>query len=746
MYRCLLRSVFCALFLFSSSQATQQTAQLTGTVRDPSGAAIVGAEIIAELRDGAPAGRTTTDSAGRFHLHLPPGSYRVRIAHLNFTPQMRSVALATGETQHWDVRLELERLSAAVVVTAQAEPVTAENTTAPVQQITAEEIERRQVVTLISLLATTPGVSFSRLGNEGGLTTLFLNGGNSNFTKFLVDGTPLNEPGGSLDLSNFTTDNISKIEVVRGAASALYGSDALTGVVQVFTHRGITAKPALDLLVEGGKFGTAHGQARLSGAHGRFDYSAAVAHLFTDGELPNDYFRNTTFSGNWGFRLPAGHMLRLVLRQNTSDAGAPGQTLFTPVNRDQHTRLKHFTANLSWEFFTGTRWRHRLAGSETHLRQRFENPTSDFCFPDPPFLCDFPFSSRNEINRAGFSQQSSYLFPQGAISFGYQFEVENGFLNRLHARRNNHGGYLDARVEPMRRLVLTAGFRVEGNDSFGIEAVPRFGASFTARFGRGFWGATRLRTSFGQGIKEPTLTQSFSGDPCFPGNPALRPERSRTVSAGVEQTLAADRVRVALDGFDHRFRDIASFTFCLAGGPCPVPPPPGCGSGFFGTFFNTDRARARGLNLSAEAEPVRWLRLTGQYSYVDSRVLESPNASDPSLIPGNRLFRRPVHSGSLGVGVAAWRSYWSLTGIFVGRRTDSDFLSLRIGDDCFGPCQTSNPGYARVDLAVSYPLGRGATLFGRVENLFDKQYQDALGFPAYGLNAHGGIRFRFGGE
>ncbi|MCL6482188.1 MAG: TonB-dependent receptor [Firmicutes bacterium] len=742
----LLRSAFCVLFLIPTSQATQQPAQLTGTVRDPSGATIAGAEVTAEPSDGRPASRTATDSAGRFDLSLPPGRYRVRIAHPQFTPQVRSMTLAAGESQQWDVRLELERLSAAVVVTAQAEPVTAQNSTAPVHAIPAEEIERRQAVTLISLLATTPGIGFSRLGNEGGLTTLFLNGGNSNFTKFLVDGTPLNEPGGSLELSSFTVDNISKIEVVRGAASALYGSDALTGVVQVFTHRGRTTTPALDLLAEGGQFGTGHGRVRLSGARDGFDYSAAVAHLFTDGELPNDYFRNTTFSSNVGVQLPAGHMLRLALRQNTSDAGAPGQTLYTPVNRDQHHRLKHFTAHLSWEFFTGARWRHRLAGSETNLRQRFENPTSDFCFPDPPFLCDFPFSSGHEINRAGVSQQSSYLFPQGTVSFGYQFEVENGFLNSLHARRNNHGGYLDARLEPMRRLVLTAGFRVEGNDSFGVEAVPRIGASYTVRFGRGFWGATRLRISFGQGIKEPTLTQSFSGDPCFPGNPALRPERSRTLSAGIEQALAEDRVRVALDWFDNLFRDIASFTFCLAGGPCPVPPPPGCGSGFFGTFFNTDRARARGLNLSVEAKPVRWLQIAGHYSYVDSRVLESPNASDPSLIPGNRLFRRPVHSGSLLVGVAAWRTYWNLTGIFVGRRTDSDFLSLRIGNDCFGPCQTSNPGYVRIDLAVSYTLGRGATLFGRVENLFDKPYQDALGFPAYGLNAQGGLRFRLGGE
>ncbi len=734
------------LLLVWPSLAAQNSAHLSGKLSDPSGAAVSGAEVVSEAHDGSGTIRTKSDGRGRFSLALPPGSYRVRILHPDFTRVEHILTLRAGESREWNVRLELERLSATVVVTAQAEPLTAVNSTAPVSLLGGEEIERRQSVSLVSLLATTPGIGFARLGNEGGITTLFLNGGNSNFTKFLVDGTPLNEPGGSLELASFTTDNIAKVEIVRGAASALYGSDAMTGVVQVFTHRGTTAAPALDLLAEGGKFGTAHGRARLSGARGWFDYSAAAAHFLTDGEQPNDFFRNSTYSGNFGFQLPASHSLRLALRHHTSDAGAPGQTLFTPANRDQHNALKHFTANLSWEFTTGARWRHRLVGTETNIRQLFQNPASDFCFDQPPFICDFPFTAQNQLNRAGFSQQSSYLFPQGAVSFGYQYEVENGFLGALHARRNNHGGYVDARVEATRRLVLTAGFRVEGNDSFGTEAVPRAGASFTARFGSGLWGATRLRFSFGQGIKEPTLTQSFAADPCFPGNPALRPERSRTFSGGVEQVLARDRVRVSVDWFDNRFRDIASFTFCLRGGPCPVEFPPACAASSFGTFFNTDRARARGVNLAAEAEPARWLRLSGHYSYVDSLVLESPNAFDPTLVPGNRLFRRPVHAGSLVAGITAWRTVWTVTGTFVGRRTDSDFLSFRNGDTCFGPCLTSNPGYARVDVATSYDLGRGVTLFGRVENLFDKQYQDALGFPAYGLNAHGGIRFRLGGE
>jgi vitamin B12 transporter len=232
------------------------------------------------------------------------------------------------------------------------------------------------------------------------------------------------------------------------------------------------------------------------------------------------------------------------------------------------------------------------------------------------------------------------------------------------------------------------------------------------------------------------LVQSFAKDPCFPGNLDLRPERSRSVIIGLDQTLASDRVRVSAEYFDNRFRDIVSFTFCFPGGPCPIAPPPGCPFGF-GTFFNTDLARARGGNFSAEAHPVRWLRIAGNYSFSPSRVLQSPNAFDPALQPGNRLFKRPVHSGSLVLNADFLRMNWNLVGTFVGNRTDSDFLGLGF---------TTNPGYAKVDLAASYNFGRGVSAFGRVENLFDKKYQESLGYAAYRRAYRLGMRFRLAGE
>ncbi|MCL5288537.1 MAG: TonB-dependent receptor, partial [Acidobacteria bacterium] len=468
----LLLAVVCFL---GSSAFAQSAATISGVVSDPTNAAISGAEISAQslLDTKAASARVATDATGRYVLSVLPGRYLLRVsASASFARIEREVTLAAGESLEWNPRLQLERLSATVVVSAHAEPVDAQSASASVSILTREQIEQRQTLWLAPLISSLPGFSLSRLGRDGGITSLFLNGGNSNFTKVLVDGTPVNEPGGGADFSNFALDNVEKIEVVRGAESALFGSDAMTGVVQVFSHRGSTRRPALTLLAEGGKFSTARGAAQLSGMLGRFDYSAAASTFYTSGQERNDQFRNTSLSGNFGWRFAEENQLRLAIRSATSDAGIPGQTVFTPANLDQHDGLKHFSANLSWEFNSSPRWRHRFSGTETYIRQLFDNPASDFCDPNPPFICDFPFTVRNQFNRAGFSAQTSFIAPRAGVTFGYNAEVENGFLNTFHARRNNQAGYVELRAQPWHRLSVNFGARAEANASFGTRVIP----------------------------------------------------------------------------------------------------------------------------------------------------------------------------------------------------------------------------------------------------------------------------------
>jgi len=712
------------LFGFSSVSHCQSTASGTatfsGTLSDASGAVISGGQVSISTLNAGSSGRellhVLSGNDGRYTATVPAGHCCVlRVTHPAFVTREETVRVAPGESRTVDFLLQINPLASTIVVTAQAEPASADSTPAPVTVLTREDFERRQANSLPDLLATQPGISLARTGSEGGLATIFIDGGNSNFTKLLVDGAPFTEAGRQINFSNFTLDNVDKVEIVHGAESALYGSDAVAGVIQVVSHRGTTRIPEVTLFAEGGSFSTGRGGAQVSGLAGHFDYSAAASYFETAGQGPNDFFLNRALSGNFGWAFAENHQLRLTVRNTASDAGIPGQTLLLPPSLNQFDNLKNLAANLSWEFRSSSHWQHRVNGSEARIVDRNANPPL--------------FSVQDQFNRAGFQAQSSYLSQQGALTAGYEYEVENAFPSLLggeHARRNNQAGFLDGRWQPRARLTLSAGGRAEANATFGTRVVPRAGAVYLLRPGKDLWGATRLRFSYGRGIKEPEMEQSFGTDPCFPGNSALRPEQSRTINAGVEQRLASDRVRVSANYFDNRFRDIISFGFNPVATPaCPFG---------LGTSFNTDLARARGTNVTAEARPEHWLFIRGSYSYDDTRVIKAPNAFDPVEAPGNRLLRRPVHSGNLVLNASLLRMNWNLAGYFSGRRTDSDFLGLGL---------TRNPGYARFDLATSYALSRGVSLTGRVANLFDKQYQEAIGFPALGREVRVGVKYTF---
>ena len=755
-----LRTAFSALLLFalsfsSPARSNSPDAHLSGIALDASGAAVSGVRLTAQ-REGDPneqAATAKTATDGTYDLALSPGRYRVLFVCRSFIPREFVLDFAAGQSRKLDVRLELEPLSSSVVVSAQAEPALAQETSASVTVITQEQIERRRVTSLPDLLLHSPGVAIGRTGPEGGQASIFLAGGNSSYTKVLVDGTPVNEPGNAVDFSNFTLDNIDKVEIIRGAESALYGTDAVSGVIQVFTHRGTTRAPAVSLYGEGGSFSTGRGGAQLSGVHGPFDYSAAASYLQTDGQGPNDRLVNRLLSSNVGWSFSDSNQLRLSLRNANSDAGIPGQTLLLPPNLDEHNALHFFDANARWTFLTSSHWRHEISAAESYDRVFSENPLADFFDPGDPFCaplsphavpsftCDFPFTDTQKYNRAGLRAQSSYLLPKFGATAGYQYEVENGFLSFLapgHVRRNNQGGFLDFRWLPHPRTVLNFGARAEANGNFGTRVVPRVGGSLALHYGTAFWGDTRVRAFYGQGIKEPRFDQTFGTDPCDPGNPSLHPERSRTWNAGFDQQLAFGHLQLSAEYFHNRFYDIVSFGI--------LPPPPGSACFALGNFFNTDEARAQGTNLTVETKVLRWLMVSGNYTLDDTRVLKSPNSTDPALLAGSALIRRPLHSASLILNAALGKLNVNLAGYFTGVRTDSDFLSFRTGGACFGPCLSRNPGYARFDLATSYDVGRGITTYVRAADLFDKRYQDVIGYPALGRDVRVGLNYRFSGK
>src|SRR5882762_6242559 len=278
-------------FVFCSSSLAQgdiPVAHLLGTLLDASGAGVGGVRISVWLEGvtNARAWAATSSADGAYTLTFPAGRYHVQFVRSPFVSRDFVLEFTANQQRTLDLKLQLERLSDNVVVTAQAEPTLAQETTASVTVITRDEIAARQSVTLPDLLLFVPGIAIGRTGPEGGSASVFLNGGNSSYTKVLVDGATVNEPGNAVDFSNFTLDNIDKVEVVRGAESALYGTDALAGVIQVFTHRGTTRTPEFSLFGEGGSFSTGRGGGQISGLLVAFDYPAASSFFPSEGHGP----------------------------------------------------------------------------------------------------------------------------------------------------------------------------------------------------------------------------------------------------------------------------------------------------------------------------------------------------------------------------------------------------------------------------------------------------------------------------
>lgn len=749
-----IRSVFpVVLFLMLALAGHSQTqspaeVQITGTLTDPSGTALRGVRISAQLLNSIN-GRiwsATSSSDGSYTLFVPPGVYAVRFSRDAFALREFTLDLTKSSVHTLNVGMELQSLSDKVLVTAQGEPIPVQQSSAPNSITGLQEIEQRQSVFMPDLLTFAPGVTIARTGTKGATASLFLDGGNSSFTKVLVDGSPINPAGGAVDFSILTTDNVDKVEIVRGAESAIYGTDAVSGVVQLFTQRGSTGIPAFSIFAEGGSYSSGRGGVQASGLLGHFDYSGSASFFQAAGQYPNSDYINRAYTGNFGYAFSDTNQLRLTIRNNSAGAGIPGQIGFTPPSLYQRYNQDQFSANLRWDFATGTHWQHQLMGAESYLTQHSYNPlqsyyiggTGSYCpqAPDSPNaiattqFCDYTYDDKYEYNRASVNAQTSYVSRKFVGTAGYQYEVENGALSYLeqpHVRRNNQGGYLDFRYLPLRRLSLDFGARAEANANFGTRVVPRAGGSYLVRYGQGFFGDTRLQAFYGEGIKEPRFDQTYGSDPCDPGNPNLRPESSKNWSAGAGQKLASDRIKLSANYFYYRFYNIVSFQ--------TEPPTTSCP--FLGSYFNTDLAFSRGVNLSAEARATRWLFIAGNYMYDDTRVLKSPNATDPALIPGNRLLRRPLNSGSITFTAVYKRFNAVFAGYFAGVRTDSDFLFLGY---------TRNPGYARFDLSASYNFYRGLVVYARATNLFDKQYQEVLGYPALGREAIVGLRYQIPGH
>ena len=723
---------------FTLLRATPASAQpLTGRVVDPSGVPVPRAYVRVLDANGKTTAGGFSEADGRFRLESSAPTCRVEVLLAGF--ETASVPCGAGPIE---VKLALAPVKEAIVVSGTRGEAPMSQLGASVTVFDTADLERRQSPLVADLLTASPGVTIARNGGYGTVTSLFVRGGESNYNKVLIDGIPVNEPGGYFNFSNTTSENLERVEIVRGAQSGLFGSDAMASVIQLVTRRGHAgAPPRVDAAIEGGTYNTGRARAGIAGGSTRADYSAGVAWVTTDNRTDNNHFENTTLSATAGVQLGAGASIRGVARGELGKAGAPGATAFGRADTDAFFRRHDGVGGVTFLQDLGSGFTHRatygLSVSHQASTNLHEDPpyTPQFGSSVSPFeFFDFLYDSRVDLRRHYATYQTDWRpvttgrFGDHQVTAAVDWDGERGTLTdalagtEVVARRDNVGWTLQEQAL-WPRFFAAASVRVEQNDSFGTATVPRVSGAFVARQSRGAFGETRLKASAGRGIKEPTLIQSYSPEPSFLGNPDRLPERSRSVDAGIEQRLAHDRLKIEATWFDGLFRNIIS-TRTLSFDP------------FRSQYFNIGETRAKGLELAGDAAPIAAVRLRGGYTFMPSRVTLSTSPESEVFAVGQWLFRRPRHAGYAEAVWSGSAATVSLTGTFVGRRVDSDFSALE-------PPITSNDGHATWDLRAAYRLSSRLTLTAAVDNVTNADYMDPLGYPALQRAFRAGVRAAF---
>jgi vitamin B12 transporter len=773
MRRLVLRAAFLGALsvLMSSTGAGAERGRVTGSVADPSGAKIAAARVALRDATGIALYQKRADNEGQFLIAgVEEGRYRVTVEAAGFT-QAREVTIdvRAGATETISVLLDIAAISDQMVVTVTRTETATGELAGSVTVLPSEELRLENQSLISESLRAVPGLSVAQTGGRGGLTSIFARGGESDYNKVLIDGVPVNAAGGLFDFASLTPENLDRVEVVRGPHSALFGSDAMTSVIQLITRRGTTSQPEFELSGEGGSFDSHRETARLSGLADWFDYSASFGYQSTEGRFRNSDYLNRSASANLGFQLRPGAELRVTVRSNNSGLGVPGPTADLFADPDQRQKHRDIALAAGLDLRTTSRWRQTArfiySEFETH---NFDPAGQDLTQPDTPpapFGNDFVFTFSDHQKRSGLQYQTiAVLSSSNLLTAGVDFEHEaavfdDGF-SRVSPSRNNLGIYVQDQAAFRERLFFTAGVRVErntgsvpedlratlialgstapsGNVGFGFSANPKIAAAFVARTHKegDAVGMTRIKGSFGTGIKEPGLDEAFSPSIFFLGNPKADPERAISFDAGVTQEFFNRRGSLDVTYFDGRFRDQIAFLFDpVTFGPIQLP------DGTLTNFVNVERASARGIELAAAARPLVQLRIAGSYTFLRSKVEQAANVLSPEV--GLSLLRRPRHSGALEVSWVAQRYDLTVDGSFVGSRRDLDPVTgvrFMNGQPIF------NDGYAKLNAAGSYRAGRFITLFARAENLLNQDYQEILGFPAYRFNFSAGLRVRVGG-
>jgi len=585
--------------------------------------------------------------------------------------------------------------------------------------ITREQLQRRQTRTVADALKTVQGLHVVETAGPGQTTSVFMRGAKSEHTLVLIDGVEMNDPispGRAFDFADLTTENIERIEVLRGPQSTLYGSDAMGGVINIITKKG-KGKPGGFVSAEAGSFSTFRERAHASGSYKWLDYSLGFSRLDTDGisaaeegagNDEEDGYGNTSISAKLGITptemFNVDTMVRytdaLVELDNFGGVGGDDPN----HESDQEELFLRTEAELS---LFDELWEQELGFSLTDYDRDVRNDT-DLAHPNS--LSQSSFDGR--IVQFDW-QHNLYLHETNTLTLGLETEEERGesdFFSQSSfgttstsfaeetARTNS--AYIQDQIRLWDSFFTTVGARLDDHEDFGSETTYRVAPAYVFKET-----GTKIKGSYGTGFKAPTLYQLFSQY----GNSNLDAEESTGWDAGVEQSLFEEKLTLGATYFSNEFDDLIDFNTGTS------------------SFRNVAEAETDGIELSADYRPIEKLTTGLTYTYTDTE--------DEST--GEELLRRADNKVTFDIGYDVLENWQvNLQIVYVGERDDMDFST-------WPASRVELDDYALVNLASSYQVTEHTELFGRIENLFDEDYQEVKGFGTPGIGAYGGVKVSF---
>lgn len=744
--------LFVTLLVFGSVASSQSTVSIHGTVMDPSGAAVANADVTL-LNSVVALSSTRSDAHGTFQFPgLTSGTYRVVANAPGFTTLSNDVTLGEGGTSvELNLGLKLSATQQQVVVSASLGGSLAPETGSSVTVISKDEIRNQGVTALSDAMRDVPGVEINRTGEMGAVTSAFIRGGSSNYNLVLLDGIPLNDFGGAFDLSTLPAQGIDHVEVLRGPQSALYGSNAVAGVIDVVTTSG-DGSPQFSLEGEGGSYDSYLLNAGGSGRTGDLGWAFNLGRYSTQGPVIDDTFRNQTSFLSLNYSRSERRQFVFHFVGDSSAALNPGPYGSDPYGL--YLGLGNDTSQQKRNLFG------YQGGYTEQISRRLRQvssvsvSTDRYSFPSP-----FGNSFANNLNLAANTRSEIAVSDNDTLVAGFEYDrqsykdtyVADASAIPFTLPRNSFAFFAENRLNLVGRWFLSTGLRLDNirtsqlpADELGAgrpaipaasitKVNPRVSVAYLAYnpSDTSVLGTTRIHSSFGTGIRPPDGFELG-----FTNNPKLKPEQSVSVDAGVEQHFFSDRASLDVSYFYNRFKDQIVTLGNAFSGPESF------------DSENIANSRAYGVETSLRLQPLRSLQVTAEYTWLNTAylALDGFTTVQPPFVVGDPFIRQPRSS-------AGYNITWTHRRLTVNTNASirGAVLDLEPNDGTFAcefepQCLFRNPGYADANAGFTFRLPLGAELFGQLNNFANQKFEESFGFPALRLNFMAGLRLNLPGS